>query len=292
MRAEEIARRLGGRRSGAGWSARCPAHQDRSPSLSIGESASGRLLLHCHAGCSFERVIAALGGGIAPIHRRGHVDDRDAGGREAEAERRRFAALRIWNRARSGEGALVERYLRARAIGMPVPSALRFAPNLRHPSGGAAPAMVAAIRDRGGPLVGVHRTWLRPDGLGKAALSPAKAMLGRALGSAVRLSEAGSPLIIGEGIETTLSVCDALPHACGWAALSTSGLAALDLPTTLGDLVIAADGDPAGRRAAVTLADRAVACGWRVRVLNAPDGLDWNDVAMCAAREARHDAQL
>jgi hypothetical protein len=43
------------------WSARCPAHDDRGPSLSIKELPDGRLLLHCFAGCSVTQIIAALG---------------------------------------------------------------------------------------------------------------------------------------------------------------------------------------------------------------------------------------
>jgi putative DNA primase/helicase len=56
----ELAEALGARRSGAGWLARCVAHEDREPSLSIGEGADGRPLFHCHAGCSQPDVLAAL----------------------------------------------------------------------------------------------------------------------------------------------------------------------------------------------------------------------------------------
>jgi hypothetical protein len=48
------------RRSGAGYSARCPAHDDTRPSLSVGEGDDGRVLLHCQAGCTFEAILAAL----------------------------------------------------------------------------------------------------------------------------------------------------------------------------------------------------------------------------------------
>jgi hypothetical protein len=61
MRAETLADALGGRRSGDGWIARCPAHNDRHPSLSINEGTDGRVLLHCHAGCSVEAILAAQG---------------------------------------------------------------------------------------------------------------------------------------------------------------------------------------------------------------------------------------
>jgi hypothetical protein len=48
-------------RSGDGWSARCPAHDDRHASLSVGVGADGRVLLHCHAGCSIEAIAHAAG---------------------------------------------------------------------------------------------------------------------------------------------------------------------------------------------------------------------------------------
>lgn len=60
MTAVEIAERLHARRSGAGWAACCPAHDDRTPSLSVTERDS-RILLHCHAGCSVDSVLAAAG---------------------------------------------------------------------------------------------------------------------------------------------------------------------------------------------------------------------------------------
>lgn len=46
--------------SGRGWMARCPAHPDRNPSLSIRQE-HGRVLLHCFAGCSVEAICAAVG---------------------------------------------------------------------------------------------------------------------------------------------------------------------------------------------------------------------------------------
>jgi len=49
------------RRSGTGWVARCPAHEDKRPSLSVGEGREGRALLKCHAGCSPEAICVALG---------------------------------------------------------------------------------------------------------------------------------------------------------------------------------------------------------------------------------------
>ena len=48
-------------KAGNGWSARCPAHEDRAPSLSVTAGDDGRALLKCHAGCSTPAVVAALG---------------------------------------------------------------------------------------------------------------------------------------------------------------------------------------------------------------------------------------
>jgi RecA-family ATPase/5S rRNA maturation endonuclease (ribonuclease M5) len=44
-----------------GWSARCPAHSDKKPSLSISKGTDGKLLMFCHAGCDFDQIVQALG---------------------------------------------------------------------------------------------------------------------------------------------------------------------------------------------------------------------------------------
>ena len=48
------------KRSGNGWSASCPAHNDNSPSLSISEGDDGRVLLHCHVGCPIEEIVESI----------------------------------------------------------------------------------------------------------------------------------------------------------------------------------------------------------------------------------------
>jgi hypothetical protein len=58
---ESLVSRLHAKRSGSGWIAKCPAHDDRTPSLSIDEGADGRALLKCHAGCSNTAVLDSLG---------------------------------------------------------------------------------------------------------------------------------------------------------------------------------------------------------------------------------------
>jgi len=56
-----LPRLLGVRRTRSGWVARCPAHDDQHQSLSIGIGATGKVLLKCHAGCSFQEILGALG---------------------------------------------------------------------------------------------------------------------------------------------------------------------------------------------------------------------------------------
>jgi AAA domain-containing protein len=58
---QNIVDRLQAKPNGNGWTARCPAHEDRTPSLTISEGAAGRVLIHCHAGCTSENVLAAIG---------------------------------------------------------------------------------------------------------------------------------------------------------------------------------------------------------------------------------------
>ena len=48
------------RRSGAGFLARCPAHEDRRPCLSVREGDRGKVLAYCFAGCTFAEILAAL----------------------------------------------------------------------------------------------------------------------------------------------------------------------------------------------------------------------------------------
>lgn len=56
------------KRTGKGnWTACCPAHDDRGPSLTIRELDDGRVLLHCFAGCSVHEVLNAIGLDIASL---------------------------------------------------------------------------------------------------------------------------------------------------------------------------------------------------------------------------------
>jgi hypothetical protein len=141
--------------------------------------------------------------------------------------------------------------------------------------------MVALVtRGRDDVPLAIHRTFLSPDGAGKAPIEPARMMLGPCRGGAVRLAAPGNPLLIGEGIETCLAAMQATGHSA-WAALSTSGLRALDLPRTVREVIVLADGDDAGEAAADDCARRWTREGRRVRIALPPPGRDFNDL-LCA----------
>jgi putative DNA primase/helicase len=296
LSAAEIARALVGRRSGTGFTARCPAHDDNTPSLSIADSADGKVLVHCHAGCSQEAVIAALRArnlwydASRPatsqrFGRRGHPACRDV---SSDDQRRRDFALEIWAKSIPIEGTTAEAYLRGRGITMSLPPTLRFHERLPHiPSNSLWPAMLALITDgETGEPIGIHRTYLTHDGIGKAPVTPSKMMLGRALGGAVRLADAVDSVMVGEGIETALSAMQAT-GVPAWAALSANGIRSLTVPPGIETLTLLADGDPTGEHAAASAARRLKSAVRTVRVARAPPGCDFNDILMQKRNEAR-----
>src|SRR5205085_204032 len=123
----------------------------------------------------------------------------------------------------------------------------------------------------------IHRTFLALDGRGKAPVDPQKMMFGPCHGGAVRLATPSNMLMLGEGVETCLAAMQATGHPA-WAALSTSGLRALDLPSHLRELIVLADGDDAGEAAARDCAWRWKREGRRVRIARPPRGMDFNDL--------------
>ena len=192
------------------------------------------------------------------------------------------AARRLIAMAGPIRGTLVETYLRHRGIGtVHDAGALRFHPRCYYrPNDGAPtetrPAMIAAVTDLSSAVTGAHRTWLAPDGLGKAPVETPRRAMGSLLGHAVRFGAAGDTLAVGEGIETMLTLRLLLPAMPMAAALSASHLAAVLLPMTLRRLYITRDADGAGDRALAALSGRAGAAGIEALALSPRMG-DFND---------------
>ena len=167
-----------------------------------------------------------------------------------------------------------------------MPPTLRYH-RLRHrESGQWLPCMVAAVQTATGRLSGVHRTYLRLDGRGKADVEPAKKMLGICRGGTVRLAQVGRRLAVCEGIETGLSIRQVCPDLSVWCALSAGNLDRLQLPPEVDEVVLIADGDPIGLAAAQRAAHRYGASGRRIRLVELPPGMDANDMLRCGAAAA------
>jgi hypothetical protein len=177
------------------------------------------------------------------------------------------AARKIWMASRPILGTTAEAYLRARKITADLdPSSLRYHPALfyrDHPGLPAQklPALVAAVTNLRGEIMGVHRTWLDPMRNDKARVRSPRRSLGAILGDGVRFGNAEEVVLVGEGIETVLSLKSALPSLPMVAALSAGHLAAWEFPLSLRRLIIACDNDSAGRCAGCRLTERAEAAG-------------------------------
>jgi hypothetical protein len=195
---------------------------------------------------------------------------------------------RMWQEAVNPADTLVVRYLASRSLALPIDAPLRFHPrawrNVAY--GPHGPAMLALMTH---PVtakpVGLHVTYLRPDGTGKAEGHGKKIMLGHA--GVVRLvpdEDVTIGLGLAEGIETALAVKQRFGWAPVWAAASAGGIARFPVLLGIEALTIFADADDrgAGMDAARTCAERWNATGCEVTIAAAPTGHDFAD----ALREA------
>jgi hypothetical protein len=174
------------------------------------------------------------------------------------------AAQRLFSMSLPISGTLVEAYLRNRGIAaLHRTGALRFHPRCYHRPDEHSPtetwpAMIAAVTDLDGRLTGAHRTWLAPDGAGKALVDTPRRAMADLLGNSVRFGMPSDVMAAGEGIETILSLRCVLPAMAMAAALSAAHLAAILFPDMLRRLYIVHDDDPAGDEATIRRGDRFV----------------------------------
>jgi putative DNA primase/helicase len=286
--AATIAAAFGLRQNRKGWSGNCPSCGYAGTfSVSVKD---GRTLWWCASCQDREGLLAAIrsatGGAWTPPASAGTSAATDAAGRTS-------AALAIWHEAMPIKGTLAQVYLAARGLPDEASMALRYHPALRHPNAtGTFAALVALVcsTTTGEPLA-VHRTYLQRDGAGKANVEPTKATKGPMAGGAIMLHEpvADAPLVIGEGIETSLSA-GRMTGAPAWAAIAAGNMKAIIPPTDPGEIILAADPDPVGQREAWAAADRWRGLGRRVRIATPDDQTtDFNNLLMRRlAREARN----
>ncbi|ADZ68744.1 DUF7146 domain-containing protein [Polymorphum gilvum] len=192
------------------------------------------------------------------------------------------ASRRLFGMSQPIGGTLAEVYLNGRAIAPVIGlTALRYHPMCyyrpdEHSPTEIWPAMVASITDLDGRQTGAHRTWLAPDGSGKAPIDTPRRAMGDLLGHGVRFGVAGEVLAAGEGIETVLSPRMVLPRMPMLAATSAAHLAAILFPATLRRLYVLRDLDPAGDAARDGLVARASSVGIEV-VSVSPKREDFNE---------------
>lgn len=183
-------------------------------------------------------------------------------------------------------GDLADRYFATRNLDELVyPEALRFAETLRDGEGGLRPCMVALVGRFGQPKFDtIHRTFLKPDGSGKAEMAnPRKLMPGPVPeGACVMLSDwtMSGPIGIAEGIETAMAA-SAIFGIPVWAAISSPMMMNWTPPPGCEEVVIFGDNDHHfhGQAAAYSLANRLIAKEFRVGQVLIPSrtGDDWAD---------------
>jgi putative DNA primase/helicase len=281
-----LERLAGLRRTSYGWQARCPAHDDRRPSLSV-RVIDGRLVFHCFAGCREREILAALGleagelrapVGARPLPRRIGAEELDAVYAYAVG-----CFERLHDHPAGGQAL---GYLRQR---FGVERELALALGLGYDPGREEierPACLAALRGDpwlvvplglGGRLVGLQARrlaareprWVGPAGAGWARVG-------------TFALERPAPLVLCEGPSDALAVVGSgLPAAfvrgaslCGSPGQAARTLGPL-LPSLRGRLVVVAgDGDGAGRRFAHACREALSAAGIRAAILDPGDGLD------------------
>lgn len=234
-----------------------------------------------------------------------------AEGRAAEAEKERGRAIAYararWHQGVPIAGTPVEAYLVGRGIDFrslgKAPGVIRYHPALQYGyQGPKGPGMVAMITALDGTHVATHRTWLRPDGSGKADLgldargrpNDPKKVMGPYWGGHIPLWKgvhrcplkdipAGTDVYVSEGIEDGLTAACADPSLRIIAGISVGNFVDIALPAQMGALIFLKQNDPAGSEAD-RMMTRAVkahrAQGRKVLFVMPPKGVkDLNDLA-------------
>jgi len=270
---------LGGTWANGGGMCRCPAHADRTPSLSVRRGRSA-LLFKCFAGCTIAEILQALRAQNLPVPR-GSVGLPSG---LAVPGWRTDAALRLWRAAQPLNDTPAERYLASRGIPIFSP-ALRYHPATPLGSGSSLrflPALIAAVSE-GRNIVGVQRNFLQLNGR-PAPFSKNKRSLGALREGAVQLSRPAGILGLAEGIENALSASVLLDIPV-WATLGAERFAHVAIPSGVSRLVLLADNDGAGRRAAQRAreaygrAGRELATVWLPQPFN-----DWNQLLLAGGK--------
>jgi hypothetical protein len=266
---------------------RCPFHMDEIPSLKI-------YVDHYHCfGCGahgnhIDWLIQVEG-----MSRKEATDflknwdgPKVARPTEADDEEKIQAALRLWGQGQPIANTLAARYLAdtrgidLAALPADIDAALRFHPSCPFGPGTRHPCLIALMRDAATDApTGIHRVGLTPD-----ARKIDRRMLGRT--GVVKLWPAGSQLVLGEGIETTLAGATRVsyrgsPLQPAWSAVSTNPLSKFPVLPGVERLIILVDHDAGGKTAAACCTERWTRAGRTViRLTPKQPNFDFNDIIL------------
>ena len=282
----------------SGYMCCCPIHKDREPSLEIWLSDKYPLGLKCYAGCNPKDIIEVIKSRdllaynqvSRPAQKLGDIVKSilykpNIGVKNSDMYNKK-RAIKFWKESLGSANTPVETYLRARGVQGDIPSTIRYSPSAKHALTDTYwPCMIAIVtRWPAKKLVAISRTYLAHDGSGKAPIDQNKMMLSSVVGGAVRLTPIGksNTLIVGEGIETMLSFVEFYSEHAIWAVLSASNYQKLILPELplVSTIIIAADGDERGIRAAKHAAEKWVEEGRVVKIAIPPLNTDFNDLLL------------
>lgn len=280
------------KRAGHEWKACCPLHDDRTPSFFIYDGDRRFQCFGCNAeGDVFDFIrlthnvdlagaVAILGGGDF-IRLSNRPSTERPKGNTGEFARR------LWREGVRIVGTPAAAYLHSRGIAPELPdTVLRFA-RLSPPkdsdvlaANGPAklPALLALVTGPDNEPSGIHRIFLTDaGGKAKAADGKVKFSLGNVKTGAVRLTSANAQLTVAEGIEDALSLM-AMGAPAAWAAGGAGMLSAMVFPDEVRSIVVGADNDQPGRKAAKQARDRFLAQGKEVRAIYpTPPHKDFNE---------------
>ena len=216
----------------------CPAHQDRTPSLSIRQGDRG-ILVTCHAGCDSTTVLRELSR-IAKLPTFHREDIKPAPKRTGKPH------LAIWKSAIPIEGTVAERYVRDTRNIWATLNDVRFHPRCPKGKGADAlylPALIVAMRNNGN-VEAIQRIFLDPA----TAQYTEKITLGVSIGSAWTNGIPQPTVGLCEGFETA-AVYTSLTGIQAWSSMGAKRIHQLTLPPEVKNLILLCDADAEGRRA-------------------------------------------